>query len=148
MFKIQKTLKRLLTLSLAVLAVSACQSKAPKMDPVDVYVHEVSTKTAYCSNSQTGKCPALPIEKTNGFTMFSPKGTETILNYIDTLKCMLDGGCGAETKYVGNVEMIRVHKENGTVTKWTRVQDVQEAHRQLKSTFKNLNYQFRAAKPE
>ncbi len=146
MFKHLKTLKKLLTLSLAALAVSACQSKAPKMDPIDVYVH-APDQTWKCANSQSGVCPAVPDANTVGWTGFKPEGIKTILNYISTLKCLLDGGCGAETKYVGNVEMIRVHKQDGSVTKWARVQDVEEAHRQLQSTVKSLNRQFKAASP-
>lgn len=146
MFRHLKTLKKLLILLPAVLVLS-CQSKAPKMDPIDVYV-KAPDKVWKCANSQTGKCPELTDDQTVGMTGFKPAGIKTILDYIATLKCLLDGGCGAETKYVGNVEMIRVHKPDGAITKWTRVQDIEEAHRQMSATLKNLNRQVRAAQPQ
>lgn len=140
-------LKRLLILSLVALGLSACATKAPKMAPVEVFVHAPDNMWK-CANSVYGKCPEVPNEKTIGWTAFKPAGIEVILNYISTLKCLIDGACNAEVQTMNGIEYVRVTNEKGVTSKWVRTQDVKEAHSQLMSTMSSLKKQYKAASPK
>jgi hypothetical protein len=93
MLKLLKKSKKLWISSLVVLVVG-CSSKAPKPPVVDFGMHDVSTGIMLCARSNGAGCPSKPMSQTDGYIMFSPQDYQKVQNYIDTLICQVDGGCG------------------------------------------------------
>lgn len=63
------------------------------MEPIEVYVHHQPSGIGKCARTDKQPCNEIRMSDTNGYTFFSPSGIETILNYLDLLKCKIEGGC-------------------------------------------------------
>lgn len=89
-----------LGLGMVILMFTGCSTLGSKPPPPkgQFCAHNQPEKIAQCADLQNGHAtPAVPIDQTDRWIMFSPETWENIQNYIDALKRAIDNQSAAPT---------------------------------------------------
>lgn len=78
---------------------TSCVSRAPKPPVVEFYLNDVPAGVAYCSSSNGVMCAPVRLSDTDGWYSLKPEGVQAIQDYVDTLVCIIDGGCQSQQEY-------------------------------------------------
>lgn len=95
------------------IVLASCSTSAPKPPEIELYLHNGPRGVAICSNSNTGKCPAVSIDQTDRWFMLKPQDFKEIQDYIDLLVCKLNGACQDKDRFFLTQEQMISGIEHG-----------------------------------